>query len=91
VRRLLMSGSPVQGRYTASEVNDGTCPEKPVHLRVHVTLTEAKGNSLSFLLRCEPSSGLGRVVIDGQSESHGVTLIELSANQGKPIFIWQSI
>jgi hypothetical protein len=32
VRRLLIGGSPVQGRYPASEVNDGTCPEKPVHL-----------------------------------------------------------
>jgi hypothetical protein len=40
VRRLLNSfgegcandGSPCQGRYPASEVNDGTCPEKPVHL-----------------------------------------------------------
>jgi hypothetical protein len=32
VRRLLMGGSPVQGQYPASEVNDGTCPEKPVHL-----------------------------------------------------------
>lgn len=32
VRRLLMGGSPFQGRYPASEVNDGACPEKPVHL-----------------------------------------------------------
>jgi hypothetical protein len=32
VRRLLMGGSPVQGQYPASEVNDGSCPEKPVHL-----------------------------------------------------------
>ncbi len=32
VRRLLIGGSPVQGRYPASEANDGTCPEKPVHL-----------------------------------------------------------
>jgi hypothetical protein len=41
VRRLLNSfgegfaygGSPFQGRYAASEVNDGDCPEKPDHLR----------------------------------------------------------
>jgi len=33
VRRLLFGGSPVQGRYPASEVNNGPCPEKPVHLR----------------------------------------------------------
>jgi len=32
VRRLLIGGSPFQGRYPASEVNDGACPEKPVHL-----------------------------------------------------------
>ena len=32
VRRLLMGGSPVQGRYPASEVNDGACPDKPVRL-----------------------------------------------------------
>jgi hypothetical protein len=32
VRRLLIGGSPFQGRYPASEVNDGTCPEKPDHL-----------------------------------------------------------
>jgi len=30
---LLIGGSPDQGRYPASEVNDGACPEKPVHLR----------------------------------------------------------
>ena len=28
VRRLLIGGSPDQGRYTASAVNDGACPEK---------------------------------------------------------------
>ena len=30
--RLRIGGSPFQGRYPASEVNDGACPEKPVHL-----------------------------------------------------------
>jgi hypothetical protein len=25
---------PFQGRYPASDVNDGACPEKPVHLRL---------------------------------------------------------
>jgi hypothetical protein len=35
VRRLLIGGSPDQGQYPASEVNDGTCPEKPVHLSFH--------------------------------------------------------
>ena len=29
---MLIAGSPQQGRYPASEVNDGACPEKPVHL-----------------------------------------------------------
>ena len=33
VRRLLIGGSPFQGRCPASEVNDGGCPEKPDHLR----------------------------------------------------------
>jgi hypothetical protein len=32
VRRLLIGGSPDQGRYPASEVNDEACPDKPVHL-----------------------------------------------------------
>ncbi|EHA58579.1 hypothetical protein Syn8016DRAFT_2986 [Synechococcus sp. WH 8016] len=32
VRRLLIGGSPDQGRCPASEVNDEACPEKPVHL-----------------------------------------------------------
>ncbi len=34
VRRLLIGGSPFQGRDPASEVNDGGCPEKPDHLMV---------------------------------------------------------
>ena len=34
VRRLLIGGSADQGRYPASQVNDGACPEKPVHLSV---------------------------------------------------------
>jgi len=34
VRRLLIGGSPFQGRYPASEVNDGACPEKPIHLNL---------------------------------------------------------
>ena len=34
MRRLLIGGSPFQGRYPASEVNDGGCPEKPDHLRL---------------------------------------------------------
>ena len=33
MRRLLIGGSPFQGRCPASEVNDGGCPEKPDHLR----------------------------------------------------------
>ena len=32
VRRLLIGGSPFQGRCPASKANDGACPEKPVHL-----------------------------------------------------------
>jgi len=35
VRRLLIGGSPDQGRCPVSEVNDGPSPEKPVHLRVN--------------------------------------------------------
>ena len=41
VRRLLIGGSPFQGRYPASEVNDGTCPEKPDHLKEYTP--EANG------------------------------------------------
>ena len=49
VRRLLIGGSPDQGRYPASEINDGACPEKPVHLTPHVRI----GDSLSvILIRC---------------------------------------
>lgn len=33
LRRLLISGSPFQGRYPASKVNDGPYPEKTDHLR----------------------------------------------------------
>jgi len=33
-RRLFIGGSPFQGRYPASEINDWTCPEKPVHLNI---------------------------------------------------------
>jgi hypothetical protein len=40
VRRLLTGGSPVQGQYPASEVNDGACPEKLVHLNHHIHLRE---------------------------------------------------
>jgi len=35
VRRLLIGGSPDQGRCPASEVNDVACPEKPVHIIGH--------------------------------------------------------
>jgi hypothetical protein len=38
VRPLPMGGSPLQGRYPASEVNDGACAEKPDQLRSYVTL-----------------------------------------------------
>ena len=31
-------GAPFQGRYPASEVNDGTCPEKPDQLTVELDL-----------------------------------------------------
>jgi hypothetical protein len=33
---------PLQGRYPASEVNDGDCPEKPDHLNVGDALTLVK-------------------------------------------------
>jgi hypothetical protein len=32
---LLIGVNPDQGRHPASEVNDGFCPEKPVHLKVN--------------------------------------------------------
>jgi len=32
VRSLLIGRSPFQGRYPASEINGGSCPEKPVQL-----------------------------------------------------------
>jgi hypothetical protein len=32
-RRLRMGGSPFQGRYPASQVNDGPCPERPDQLK----------------------------------------------------------
>jgi len=38
VRRLLIGGSLDQGRYPASEVNDGVCPEKPSHLTLWLFL-----------------------------------------------------
>jgi len=38
---LLIGGSPFQGRYPASEVNDGACPEKPVHFKLETPI--AKG------------------------------------------------
>jgi len=40
VRRLLIGGSPDQGRIPASELNDGACPEKTVHLKYQIQLTE---------------------------------------------------
>jgi hypothetical protein len=40
VRRLLIGGSPFQGRCPASEVNDGGCPGKPDHLRAAVEAGE---------------------------------------------------
>jgi len=43
-RRLLIGGSPFQGRYPASEVNDGACQEKPVHLNSQ-TYTASKAAS----------------------------------------------
>jgi hypothetical protein len=35
VRRLLIGGSPSQVRHPASMAKDETCPQKPVHLKVH--------------------------------------------------------
>jgi len=57
VRRLLNSfgegfangGSPFQGRYPASEINDGTCPEKPDHLKPNCSaITGLIGCFLSY-------------------------------------------
>ena len=50
VRRLLIGGSPGQGRYPASEANDGACPEKLVHLNEIVPFVADQSylNSLSI-------------------------------------------
>jgi len=46
---LLIDGSPDQGRYPASEVNDGACPEKPVHLRsLYALLTFCTSASIAL-------------------------------------------
>ena len=44
VRRLLIGGSPYQGRYSASEVIDGTCPEKSVHFKFKQFKTDEYAN-----------------------------------------------
>ncbi len=54
------------------------------HSRAAESLTEAKSNGLSFLLRREPLLVLVRLVIDEQSEGHGMTPIDLSKNPGQP-------
>jgi hypothetical protein len=41
-RRLPNDGSPFQGRYPASEVNDGSSPGKPVHLKVLSLASDAE-------------------------------------------------
>ena len=38
------AGIPHQGRYPASEVNDGTCPEKPVHLTPFLSSLHSYGH-----------------------------------------------
>ncbi|MBL6802889.1 MAG: hypothetical protein ISQ52_07325 [Synechococcus sp. BS307-5m-G38] len=43
MRRLLIGGSPDQGRYPASEVNDGACPEKPDQLSGADMFVASKG------------------------------------------------
>ncbi len=45
MRRLLIGGSPVQGRDPALEVNDGGCPEKPDHLSPLATIVGIDVNS----------------------------------------------
>jgi hypothetical protein len=60
VRRLLIGGSPFQGRCPASEVNDGGCPEKPVHLSL--TLVQ-QGNAFAYrqyLKQCDEWAYLDR-------------------------------
>jgi len=45
---LAHGGSPFQGRFSASEVNDGACPEKTVHLR--------KGYWIRLLIGPDPAA-----------------------------------
>jgi hypothetical protein len=42
VRRLLIGGSPFQGRCPASEVNDGGCPGKPDQLTLDELMERIK-------------------------------------------------
>lgn len=43
VRRLLIGGSPGQGRCPVSEVNEGVCSEKPDHLNLRPICRSADG------------------------------------------------
>ena len=61
VRRLLIVGSPGQGPYPASEVNDGPCPENSVHL------TDGQGLRLERFLAFNPRTGLREVAEDDRA------------------------
>lgn len=47
VRRLRICGSPIQGRGSASQVNDGPCPEKPDHLSGGLGVFRRQGHPLN--------------------------------------------
>ncbi len=64
VRRLLIGGSPLQGRFPASEVNDGPCLEKPDNLIAPAKL--AAPNCFLYLLStCRPDQL--RILVDNIS------------------------
>jgi hypothetical protein len=56
VQRLLIGGSPDQGRYPVSEVHDGACPEKPVHLTLWWHYTTRQLGVVSHQVRQQSSS-----------------------------------
>jgi hypothetical protein len=57
VWRLPMGGSPFLGRFPASEVNDGRCPEKPYHL----TLPGDAERSLAVINYGTEAMGIAKV------------------------------
>ncbi|MFN5116790.1 MAG: hypothetical protein ACK5FE_04745, partial [Cyanobacteriota bacterium] len=85
VRRLLIGGSPDQGRYPASETNDGACPEKPVQLRAHCTFDQRNGQALQPAdLRFLQSGQLGQKA-PTPSPSGTAGIVRISPDHGQRI------